>query len=74
MPVGPLEPHFRGQGAKSVSYATEEELKPLNNTFFLSESVESLSRTRDWNMTQNEHAYAICYRPEAVGDVISGEM
>ena len=24
-------------------------------------------------MTQNEHVYAICRRPEVVGDVISGE-
>ena len=24
-------------------------------------------------MTQNEHAYAICWRPEVVGDVISSE-
>ena len=24
-------------------------------------------------MIRNEHVYAICFRPEAVGDVISGE-
>ena len=24
-------------------------------------------------MTQNEHVYAICCRPEVAGDVISGE-
>ena len=24
-------------------------------------------------MTKNEQVYAICYRPEVVGDVISGE-
>ena len=24
-------------------------------------------------MTQNEHVYAICHRPEVAGDVISGE-
>ena len=24
-------------------------------------------------MTQNEHAYAICCRPDVAGDVISGE-
>ena len=24
-------------------------------------------------MTQNEHAYAICYRPEVAGDVVSGD-
>ena len=25
------------------------------------------------NMTQNEHVYAICCRPDVAGDVISGE-
>ena len=38
-----------------------------------SESVEPLSRNRDPNMTQNEHVYAICCRPEVSGDVISSE-
>ena len=38
----------------------------------LSESVEPLSRNRDANFTQNEHVYAICCRPEVVGDGISG--
>ena len=37
-----------------------------------SESVESLSRNRDPNMTQNEHFHVICCRPEVAGDVISG--
>ena len=30
-------------------------------------------RNRNPNMTQNEHIYAICCRPEVVGDVFSGE-
>ena len=37
-----------------------------------SELVESLTRNRDPFMAQNEHAYAICCRSEAAGDVISG--
>ena len=28
---------------------------------------------RDSNMTQIEHVYAICCRPEAAGDVFSGD-
>ena len=37
------------------------------------ESVEPLSRNRDPDMTQNEHVYTICCRPEVAGDVISSE-
>ena len=36
------------------------------------ESVELLSRHCDPNMTQNEHGYALCFRSEVAGDVISG--
>ena len=36
------------------------------------ESVETLSRNRDPNLTQNEYVYAICCRPKVAGDVISG--
>ena len=43
---------------------------PKLQTF--SESVETLSRNRDPNLTQNGHVYAIWCRPEAAGDVISG--
>ena len=39
----------------------------------ISESLESLSRNRDPNMTQNEHVYSICCRPEVAGNVISHE-
>ena len=53
-------------------------MKPLNHSFQngkrFSESVELLSRNRDPNITQNEHVYAICYRPEVASDVIFGEM
>ena len=37
-----------------------------------SKSVESLSRNRDLNMTKNWHVFAICCRPEADYDDISG--
>ena len=36
-------------------------------------SIEPLTRNRDLNMTQNEHVYAICCRPEEGGDVILGQ-
>ena len=39
----------------------------------MQKSVEPLSRNRDPNITQNEHVYAICSRPEVAGDVISSE-
>ena len=38
----------------------------------VSESVETLSRNRDPNLTKTEHVYAICCRPEAAGDAITG--
>ena len=38
----------------------------------MSNMLLPLSRNRDPNMTQNEHVYAICCRPEVAGDVISG--
>ena len=44
---------------------------PKLQTF--SESVTPLSRNRDPNLTKNEHVDAICCRPEAAGDVISGK-
>ena len=52
-------------------------MKPLNHSFqncklFFIESVEPLSRNRDPNLTQTEYVYAICSRPEAAVDVISG--
>ena len=53
-----------------------EEIKPLKHSFqksTFSESVQPLSRNRQPNMTQNEHAYTICCRHEVAGDVISGE-
>ena len=34
---------------------------------------EALESNRDPNMTHNEHVFAICCRPEATGDIISGE-
>ena len=37
----------------------------------LSESVDTLSRNRDPNVTQNEYVYAIFCPPEVAGDVIS---
>ena len=51
-------------------------MKPLNQfpklqTF--SELVESLLRNRDPNLTQNEHVYAICCRPEVADVVLSSE-
>ena len=46
-------------------------LFPKLQTF--SQSVEPLLRNRDPNMTQNEHVYAICCRPEEGDDVISGQ-
>ena len=48
----------------------------LNHSFqnykLFSESVESLSRNCDPNLTQNEHIYTICCGPEVADDVISG--
>ena len=38
-----------------------------------SESVEPLSRNCHTHLTQNKHVYAICCRPKAAGDVVSGE-
>ena len=35
--------------------------------------LEPLSSHRDSNITQNEHVYAICCRPEVAGNVVSGE-
>ena len=80
MTVGPLEPHFRGQGVKKIynmliCYIGGNEALELrfpNLKTFL-ESVEPLSRNRHPNMTQNEPVYAICCRPVVAGDVISGE-
>ena len=57
-------------GNKRGNEALESQFPKLQ-TF--SESVEPLSRHGDQNLTQNEHVYAICCRPEAAGDVISGE-
>ena len=37
-------------------------MRPLNDSFPISEPVEPLSRNRDANMTQNEHVYAISFR------------
>ena len=54
--VGPLELNFRDQGAKiSIGYrianeALESQFSKLQT---LSESVETLSRNRDPNMTKN---------------------
>ena len=51
-------------------------MKSLNHSFKnckLSESVEPLSKNRHPNITQNEHVYAVCCRPEVAGEVISGE-
>ena len=45
-----------------VNFAAEA---PQNNQLLT-------SRNRHQNMTQNEHVYAICHRPEVGGDVISG--
>ena len=48
---------------------------PKDDSFFpklqtFSKSVEPLSRNREPNMTQHEHVYAICCRPEVGDDVI----
>ena len=55
----------------------QKEMNLLNHSFqncqLFSELVEPLSRNRQPNMTKNEHVYAICYRLEVAGDVISGE-
>ena len=45
----------------------------FQNCKLFSESVEPLLRNRDSNMTQNEHGYAICCRPEIAGEVVSRE-
>ena len=45
-------------------------MKPLNHSF---QNRLPLSRNRDPNLSQNEHVHAICCRPEAYGDVISGK-
>ena len=52
--------------------ASQEEMKHLNHSFEVSESVEPLLRNRDPNMRQEEHVYAICCRPKVAYDVISG--
>ena len=48
----------------------------LNHSFqygkLFSKSIEPLSRHGDANVTQNEHVYAMCCRPEVAGDIISG--
>ena len=48
--------------------ALESEFPQLH-TF--SESVELLSSNRDANLTQNEHVYSTCCRPEVASNVIS---
>ena len=56
------------------NWLTKEKMKSLNHSFqnlkTYSESVEPLLKIFDSNMTQNEHVYAICCRPEVTGDVI----
>ena len=44
-----------------------------NCKYFQNRLVEALSRSRDPNMTQNEHVCAICCQPEVAGDGVSGE-
>ena len=74
--VGPLEHPFFGvkeQKCLTDYIGGNEALEsqfPKLNTF--SESVEPLSRHGDPNLTQNEHIYAICCRPEIAGDNIYG--
>ena len=43
---------------------------PFPKLYTFSKYFEPLSRNRDPNVTQNEHLYAICCRPEEVDDVI----
>ena len=52
-------------------------MQPLNHSsqnckLFLNRLVETLSRNRATNLTQNEHVYAIFCRQEVGGDIISG--
>ena len=77
MTVGPLEPHFGGQGAKMSNRFKKGKWSPwitVSKTVNLLESVEPLMRNRDLDMTsQNEYVYTICCRLEVAGDIISGE-
>ena len=45
-----------------TGYKTDNLNHPLQKAF--SKSVERLSRNRNPNMTQSEHVYTICCRPE----------
>ena len=73
--VDQLEPHFWAKEQKcQIGYITRN--KALESLFpklyTISKSVEPLARNSDPNMTQNEHVYVICCRPDVADDVISG--
>ena len=68
-----LSPFLGGQWAKMSISLQQRKCSSwitVSNTVN-SWTVEPLSRNRDPTMTQNEYVYAIYYRPEVAGDVIS---
>ena len=72
MTVGPLEPHFRGQGAKMSNRLQKGKWSSwiaVSKTVTVWVSVEALSENCYPNVTQNKHVYAICGQPEVAGDI-----
>ena len=59
---------------KGYTIGNEDSESQFPKLLTFSKSVEPLLRNCDPNMTKNEHAYAICCRPEVARDVIASAM
>ena len=76
--VGPLEPHFEGQGAKmsnglhNRNWSIWLALLKTVNLFEIDWTIIEKWQSKT-NMTQNEHVSEICCQPEVDADVISGQ-
>ena len=59
--------------SNSLRKKENESIEPMfQKLYYISESVEPLSRNGEPNMAQNLHAWMICCRPGVVYDEISG--